>query len=114
PLKGETWQERLMNSIERRADMFEKLAPIQTASLVHLHESEFLRLQQARTVELQRHLLRALLPAEISKDRQLFEILDLVLSFESWLRLRRDQKLGVAAAKKVLQRGVFQLLKQCG
>ncbi|HEX4855826.1 MAG TPA: TetR/AcrR family transcriptional regulator, partial [Limnobacter sp.] len=76
PLKGETWQERLMNSIERRADMFEKLAPIQTASLVHLHESEFLRLQQARTVELQRQLLRALLPEEISKDRQLFEILD--------------------------------------
>jgi hypothetical protein len=91
--------------------MFEKLAPIQAASLVHLHESEFLQEQQARTVALQRYLLRAFLPAQIVKDKPLFEALDLVLSFESWLRLRRDQQLGVKQARKVLQRSVEQLLK---
>jgi hypothetical protein len=76
-----------------------------------VHESEFLRLQQARTVELQRHLLRKLLPAPLARDKTLFEALDLLLSFESWLRLRRDQALSINAAKKVLQRGVLQLLK---
>jgi len=45
------------------------------------------------------------------KDKALFEAFDLVLSIETWLRLRRDQKLSVKAAKKVLQRSVEQLLK---
>lgn len=111
PLKGNTWQEKLMHAIDRRADMFEKLAPIQAASLVHLHESEFLKNQQARTVALQRHLLRAFLPSEIVKDKFLFEALDLILSFETWLRLRNDQQLSVKQAKKVMQRSVEQLLK---
>ncbi|MBU0783362.1 MAG: TetR/AcrR family transcriptional regulator [Gammaproteobacteria bacterium] len=111
PVKGDTAHEKLMHAIERRTDMFEKLAPIQAASLVHLHESEFLKNQQARTVALQRYLLRAFLPAQIVKDKPLFEALDLILSFESWLRLRRDQQLGVKQARKVLQRSVEQLLK---
>lgn len=111
PVQGSTAQEKLLHSIERRADMFEKLAPLQTASLVHLHESDFLRERQAQSTELQRHLLRAFLPPQLIKDKSLFEALDLVLSFESWLRLRRDQKLSVNQAKKVLQRSVEQLLK---
>lgn len=111
PVMGNTVHEKLMHAIDRRADMFEKLAPFQAASLVHLHESEFLRTQQARTVELQRYLLRAFLPAPMVKDKPLFEALDLILSFESWLRLRRDQQLSVRQAKKVLQRSVGQLLK---
>jgi hypothetical protein len=60
---------------------------------------------------LQRYLLKAFLPNEIVKDKALFEAFDLVLSIETWLRLRRDQKLSVKAAKKVLQRSVEQLLK---
>lgn len=113
PLQGDTWQEKLMHVIERRADMFEKLAPIQAASLVHLHESAFLREQQEKSVALQRHLLRTFLPANLVKDKPLFEALDLVLSFETWLRLRRDQKLSVKQAKGVLRRSVEQLVCDC-
>ena len=111
PVVGNSLHEKLMHAIERRAAMFEKLAPLQAASLVHLHESEYLRDRQASTVELQRHLLKAFLPGELVKDKALFEAFDLVLSIETWLRLRRDQKLSVNAAKKVLQRSVEQLLK---
>lgn len=111
PLKGDTWQEKLSHAIERRAEMFEKLAPIQAASLVHLHESEFLRSQHMRSVQLQRTLLGAFLPASVLKNKPLFEALDLLLSFESWLRLRREQKLSVNQAKKVLKKTVDQLLR---
>ena len=111
PLKGDTWQDKLMHAIDRRSDMFEELAPIQAASLIHLHESDFLRDQHKRTIELQRLLLTAFLPAAIVKDEPLFEALDLILSFETWLRLRRDQQLSIKQAKKVLQRSVEQLLK---
>lgn len=112
PVQGNTTQEKLLHAIERRADMFEKLAPLQAASLVHLHESEFLKNRQASTVELQRYLLKAFLPSEVVKDKALFEALDLLLSIETWMRLRRDQKLSVKVAKQVLQRSVEQLLKK--
>jgi AcrR family transcriptional regulator len=111
PILGNNLHEKLLNVIERRAAMFEKLAPLQAASLVHLHESDYLRERQTSSVELQRYLLKAFLPKEIVSDKTLFEAFDLVLSIETWLRLRRDQKLSVTAAKKVLQRSVEQLLK---
>lgn len=111
PVQGETTSEKLMHAIDRRADMFEKLAPLQVASLVHLHESPYLRKRQAENVELQRFLLKAFLPADLVKDKILFEAIDLTLSIETWLRLRRDQQLSVNQAKKVLRRSIEQLLK---
>lgn len=111
PLIGNTVHEKLIHVIERRSEMFEKLAPLQAAGMVHLHESEHLQTRQAESVELQRYLLKAFLPAAMVKDKPLFEALDLVLSIETWIRLRRDQKLSVKQAKQVLQRSIEQLLK---
>lgn len=111
PLVGNSVHEKLIHVIQRRADMFEKLAPLQAASRIHLHESAHLQTRQAESVELQRYLLKAFLPANVVKDKPVFEALDLVLSIESWMRLRRDQQLSVKQAKLVLQRSVEQLLK---
>jgi AcrR family transcriptional regulator len=110
PLQGECWQDKLTHAVERRSDMFERLMPIQMATLVNLHQSDFLRMQQAVSIELQRQLLKAFLPASIVKDKILFEALDLNLSIETWLRLRRDQKLSKAKAKQVMKRCVEQLV----
>lgn len=112
PVEGERWQDKLMHAVERRSDMFEKLMPIQLATLVNLHQSEFLKAQQAHSVELQRQLLKAFLPASVIKDKVLFEALDLNLSIETWLRLRRDQNLSKAKAKQVMRRCVEQLIIQ--
>lgn len=112
PLQGECWQDKLMHVVERRSDMFERLMPVQVATLVHMHQSEFLRSQQAQSVELQRQLLKAFLPAKVLKDKVLFEALDLNLSIETWLRLRRDQKLSKTKAKQVMKRCVEQLILQ--
>ncbi|MDH4395506.1 MAG: TetR/AcrR family transcriptional regulator [Limnobacter sp.] len=112
PLQGECWQDKLMHAVERRSDMFERLMPIQLATLVNLHQSDFLKTQQAQGVQLQRQLLKAFLPASVVKDKILFEALDLNLSIETWLRLRRDQKLSKAKAKEVMKRCVEQLISQ--
>jgi AcrR family transcriptional regulator len=112
PLQGDCWQDKLMHAVERRSDMFERLMPIQMATLVNLHQSDFLKMQQAHSVELQRQLLKAFLPASVVKDKLLFEALDLNLSIETWLRLRKDQKLSKAKAKQVMRRCVEQLISQ--
>ncbi len=110
PIQGDTWQDKLMHAIERRANMFEQLAPIQAANLIHLHESAFLRNRQAQSVALQRALLQAILPAHIVENKGVFETLDLLLSIESWLRLRKEQQLSVEKAKDVLRQGISQLI----
>lgn len=114
PFKGQTWEEKVLEAVDRRADMFENLAQIQTATLIHRHESPFLQQQHARAVELQRTLLKAFLPRKVVQNKVLFESLDLCLSFDSWLRLRQDQKLSKAAAKKVMRHCVSQLIMQAG
>lgn len=110
PVQGETWKEKLMHAIERRANMFEQLAPIQAANLIHLHESKFLRDRQAQSVALQRMLLKAFMPAHVIENKAVFETLDLLLSIESWLRLRREQQLSVEEAKNVLRNSISKLI----
>jgi AcrR family transcriptional regulator len=104
-------RERLAESIELRVAVFERLMPFQVATAVNRHESPFLRERHAQVVALQRALLRRVLPAAIVADRTRFEALDLVLSFEAWLRLRRDQGLSRMAALRVMQSAALALAR---
>jgi len=59
----------------------------------------------------QRAALSRLVPKDKRDDALFFESLDLVLSFETWRRLRKDQKLSSPRARQVLERLVGALLK---
>ena len=110
PFKGETWRERVLELVERRGWAYEKIAPFKRASEVHRHQSPALALDNAKMVEISRDILRAQLPAEIAKDRVRFEAMDLLLSFDAWSRLRRDQNLSPKRATEVLQAVLAGLL----
>jgi AcrR family transcriptional regulator len=101
-LAGRDWRARLAESIELRTEVFERLMPFQLATAVHRHESPFLDGQQVESAALQRALLRHALPKSLVADKPRFEALDLVLSFDAWLRLRREQGLSKAAARRVM------------
>ena len=58
----------------------------------------------------QRDLLQRLLPAAVAKNSTLLNALDLVLSFETWIRLRREQGLALAQARDVVRLAVKALL----
>jgi AcrR family transcriptional regulator len=104
PFKGMTWQTRMGEMIERRSEVFERITPFRIASMIHRHTSRFLDQRQQRFSGEQRALLEAILPASILKDAARLEGLDLVLSIDSWLRLRREQNLDVTEAKAVIAR----------
>jgi hypothetical protein len=57
-----------------------------------------------------REALIRVLPEAITNDASRFEVLDLLLSFESWDRLRRDQALSPDQAREALKRAVETLL----
>ena len=109
-LSGSTWQERVLQSIEIRSDFYESTAAMYLASQVHRHESDFLTQNLMDSARQQRDLLQRLLPAAVAKNSTLLNALDLVLSFETWIRLRREQGLALAQARDVVRLAVKALL----
>ena len=109
-LSGATWQDRLRHSVLLRTDFFDRVAAIHLATQVHRHESAYLTQQVKQTVDLQRELLRRQLPPEVAQDATLFDALEVVLSIEVWIRLRREQGLPADAARQVILRTVAGLL----
>jgi AcrR family transcriptional regulator len=109
PFKGETWQERVLELIQRRSTAFEVVAPFRRASDAMRHSSALLQAQHAVLTTTLRSILRGLIPKG-AVDPATFEALDLLLGYEAWSRLRREQGLSPAQARKILQTAVKALI----
>ena len=110
PLLSETAHERVLELVERRSEGFEKIAPFKHAAAAHRHQSPFLAASQVRLVTQSREILQRLAPPEVAADPTKIEALDLLLSFEAWQRLRREQGLTPAQAREVLAAAVTRIL----
>jgi len=110
PFAAQDWRERLVELIGRRATVFEKIGPFKRAANVARHRSKFLEVDNGRLVTALREILVAQLPPEAAGDAAKLEILDLLLSFESWSRLRREQGLSVARARETLEAAIRRLV----
>jgi AcrR family transcriptional regulator len=104
------WREQLAELIRRRTGVFEKIAPYKRAEAAHRHRSKVLAQDIVRLNTFLRERLRTVLPSAVVRDQLLFEALDMILSFESWERLRRDQDLSPRRAREVLEGAVEKLL----
>lgn len=110
PLKDDAWPERMLELIARRALAFETIAPYRRAADAFRHRSKFLGADADRlAVELRARLVQAL-PPEIANDPLRLEALDLLMSFETWSRLRREQGLAAAQAQRVVEAAVQQVI----
>ena len=110
PFKSEDWRERVIELVERRGFAFEKIGPFLRASMVFRYRSNYLEVDNTRLVAALRDILKRQLPPEIARDQLKLEILDLLLSFESWSRLRREQGLSPKRARETLEAAVRKLL----
>src|ERR1035437_9211041 len=93
PFSAGEWKAQLGELIDRRMRIFESIMPFKIAAEVHRHHSPFLAGQVAEMTREQRAGLSRLVPKDKRDDALFLESLDLVLSFETWRRLRKDQKL---------------------
>ncbi|MGH6950892.1 MAG: TetR/AcrR family transcriptional regulator [Vitreimonas sp.] len=98
PFAAQGWRERLDEIVERRARMFEEMLPVKSASDAHRYASNFLQEEHKKLTRLQRQTLLAVLPASVAAQTDKIEALDLILSFESWRRLRQEQRLSIKQA----------------
>jgi AcrR family transcriptional regulator len=110
PFVGRTWRERVMELIPRRGAAFEAIAPFRRAADARRHASVVLQEVHDRLAAALRQILRAQVPNSLANDAPRFEALDLLLSFEAWDRLRRDQHLSPAATRQALERAVKALI----
>jgi AcrR family transcriptional regulator len=110
PLSGGSLPSLLKEMMDRRARIFERIMPFKIAADVHRHASPFLERQMAMLTRAQREMMVAILPAPRRMDADFIESLDLLMSFDTWRRLRKDQKLSVPKARRVLERLVQALV----
>jgi AcrR family transcriptional regulator len=104
PVEAADWRAAIDVLIDRRAEAFEILLPLQIAADSPRTRSAALREGRRRLVQGQRDTLLAVLPVEIQADAERVQALDLALSFEAWRRLRTDQGADIAQARAVMRR----------
>lgn len=109
PFKGETWQDRVVELIGRRSGAFETVAPYRHAADTMRPTSAYLQAQHATLTVTLRAILRGVIPRG-AVDAPTFEALDLLLGFEAWSRLRRDQGLTPRQARNALETAVRALI----
>jgi AcrR family transcriptional regulator len=111
PFEATEWRGRVLELVDRRGAVFERLKPFMLSAQIHRHRSPFLKTAHVQFVRQSRELLVKHLPKEAMRDAILVEALDVLLSFGTWWRLRDVQELSVAKAKLVLKRAIQALLK---
>jgi len=110
PFNAADWRGRVLELVARRGPPFERIAPFRRAADVHRRRSALLAGDHDRLSKALREILRGLIPADAGVDPVDFEILDLLLSFESWSRLRHDQQLSIDQTREVLEAAVRHTL----
>jgi len=110
PFQAQDWRGRVVELIGRRSWAFEKVGPFLRASSVFRYRSKFLDADNADFATALRAILKRQLPPEVARDQLKVEALDLLLSFETWSRLRREQGLTPKRAREVLEATVRRLL----
>lgn len=111
PYESADWREQLAETLNRRATTYEMLMPFKRAADAHRHESAAIQAEHVRTLALMRARLKSILPDAIADDALLFETIDLLVSFETWQRLRMEQGLPADKARALLQAQVDRLVE---
>ena len=101
PQKG-PFAERVAGLIEARAQLFGLIEPYRRATAIQRWRSEFLQKQHKHFVRILRADLNRRLPELSEADPDLAESLEVLTSFETWDRLREDQRLSPKRTQTVL------------
>ena len=110
PFTTREWPDSLAESIQRRSEFFEIMAPFKTAIDVHRHRSRAIAAQHRRLTVMSRDLLAASVPSPLLADREKFELLSLLMSLEAWQRLREQQGLSVEESRQAILRAAKALI----
>ncbi len=96
-------EERTRGAVQRRAAMYEHIAPYRRSAGLSRWRSQYLQQQETLFVQELRNDLLNWLP-ELEEAPDLLEAADAASSFETWDRLRCQQRLSQARARDAMER----------
>lgn len=112
PFEATDWRDQLFELVNRNAELWESVFPMQVALVLRRFQSEFLQGQYQSEVKLLRSSLKTILPKKVAQNRHLFAAFEVNLTFATWRRLREDQGLSVESAKNALKLIIRALIKE--
>lgn len=112
PFESVGWEAQLFEAIDRRVGIYERLLPFKRAADAHRHKSATIQAHHEAITALLRARLQALMPPHLVGNVLAFEALDLLLSVETWARLRMDQQLSPENAQALVEQQVRLLLRR--
>ncbi|HPH68959.1 MAG TPA: hypothetical protein PLF40_24565 [Kofleriaceae bacterium] len=99
--------------VSRRARIFEFITPFQRAVRAHGAGFPLANEQNAAMAATMRAGAEAIIGPHLGdRSRDTLEVIDVLLSFDAWERLRAVQKLEAAHAERVLREAVFVLVRR--
>jgi len=102
--------QRARTMVQRRARLFERIAPYKRSGNLNRERSPFLNAEHEKLVLQLREHLALWLPELAKATHATSDAIELVASFEAWDRLCRDQGLTPARARAAQEAAVLALL----
>lgn len=110
PFNGTNWHDIVLELVERRSEVFERILPYRVCGSIRRFRSAFLMQGHQDFVAMERSILDSVLPEEVRSNTVLEAAFDTVLGFDTWRRLRQDRGLSVADARETMRKLVESLL----
>lgn len=101
---------RIVALFGRLATLYEVRMPIRRAGIIRQYDSPSLRAGMAELDQAVRAFIEGNLPDALSRDPGRVEILNLLMSYDSWMRLRDAQKLSAERTRALLTGAIETLL----
>ena len=114
PVAG-TLTERVAELVKRRSELFEAIAPVRRAGMLHAHQSDTIATNLRVLARRFRTQVAQTFAPELdnvgrARAAELLDAADLLLAWESWERLRVQQGCSPARARRVLESALVRLL----
>lgn len=110
PFNSTNWRDTVLELVERRSEVFERILPFRVCGSIRRFRSAFLMQGHQDFVAMERAILDSVLPEEVRSNVILEAGFDSVLGFDTWRRLRQDRGLSVEDARATMRKLVEALL----
>ena len=114
PNPDQDWREEQEQLILRRTARFEKFLPRGEAAQALRHRSAVIDEDAKHWSRRMRRVIKKILPDHLAAHPMAFEGIDALLSWDMWIRLRRDQGLSARRAAGVVRAAVAAILRDAG
>ncbi len=112
PIVGDTWQEKLLDVLDRKLNIYEKVHPFREAAKYHMHTSEFIQKDTEYWQKTEKMILQSILPQKVKSCPILFNALNTCLGYEYWLSLNANNGLSKQQISQTMTLAVTSLLKE--